>query len=376
MFRRIGSLITKELIQLRRDVLFLLLITLGPVSELTAVAYATGAEIKNLPIAIYDYDHSEQSRALIRSVANIETFAVVTASNSMDGVIESLDRSQVYGVLIIPPNFEDDLNDPTTRPQVQVLLNGAESQAAERAKAVLEGAIARYGTDLVMDATGLDGSEFANMEPSARVWYNEELREANYTIPSELGFMLYVVALWVAAVGIARERELGTLEQLMVTPIKRFELLIGKMAPAVLIAYVNFLLMLAMAIFIFKVPMRGSLPLLLILAMVYILVELQRGLLISVLVKTQQQGLLAVFTMAFVDMTFAGYAVPVESMPQILQTVANIFPIRHWMIIMRGIMLKGVGLEVFWPRLLAILGLGLVLMLIALTLFQQALSGD
>ncbi|HEC23749.1 MAG TPA: ABC transporter permease [Chloroflexi bacterium] len=372
MFQRIGSLIVKEFIQLRRDLLFVILILLGPASELTAVAYATGTEIRNLPTAIYDYDRSPESRELAQMIANVETFNVIDGGTDLHDATEMLDRGEVYMVIVIPPRFSDGLHAPTTRPQVQVILNGAESAAAGKALEAIEGTINRYSTDIVLELSAFPSLE--SLEPSARVWFNEELRQANYTIPSELGFMLYVVALWVAALGFSRERELGTLEQLLVSPLSRFELIMGKSIPAVIIGYFNFLLMLAMTVFLFKVPMRGSLPLLLVLAFFYILVELQRGLLISLLSETQQQALLTVFMLAFVDMTFSGYAVPVESMPLIFQKIAFIFPIRHWMIIMRGIMLKGVGLEVFWPHVVVIGVLGIVLTGVTLLAFRRALG--
>jgi ABC-2 type transport system permease protein len=372
MFRRIGSLIVKEFIQLRRDLFFVLLLLLGVPSEMAAIAFATGAEVTNLPTAVCDHDRSPESRHLVRSLANVETFNLIEGCSSADELTALLDRGQVYVGVIIPPQFGADLRGGTNRPQVQVILNGAESVAAEKALGSIDGAVARYLDDYALQ-TG-SAIPTGSIQPSARVWYNEELRRANYAIPSELGFILYVIAVWVAALGIARERELGTLEQLLVTPIKKAELVIGKSVPAVTVGYITFLIMLAMVVFIFKVPMRGSLPLLLILAFFYILVELQRGLLISVVTKTQQQGLLAVFLMAFVDMTFSGYAVPVESMPPILQHVSYLFPIRHWMIIMRGIMLKGVGLEVFWPHVLIIGGLGVGLTALTLLTLRRALG--
>jgi ABC-2 type transport system permease protein len=237
-----------------------------------------------------------------------------------------------------------------------------------------EGLVASYGAELTVGQGGMSDGQSAAMTPSARVWFNESLSEAFYTLPSELGFMLYMVALMVAALGIARERELGTLEQLLVMPLTRLELMLGKAVPAVLIAYLNFLLMLAGTVYIFGVPMRGSLALLLTLAFIYILAELGRGLLISVLSRTQLQALLIVFMMAMVDMVFSGYAVPVESMPRFFRLAANVFPIHHWMIIMRGIMLKGTGLGVFWPHMLAILVLGVLITLGALAGFRAALD--
>jgi ABC-2 type transport system permease protein len=373
MWHRIGALVAKELIQLSRDIFFVLLVTLGCISEMSAIAYATSREIVDLPLAVCDYDRSPESRALIDSVSNTETFRLSAYLTDQGALDDLFDRNAVYAALVIPPDFGADLLAETTRPQLQVILNGAESTAAEKAMETLEGVLSAYSLDLIPTFLTSVG-DINRLQPSLRVWYNEDLREANYTIPSELGFILYVIALWVAALTISKERELGTMEQLMVTPIQKLELVIGKAIPAVLVSYVNFMVMLAIVVFVFKVPMRGSLPLLLGLALFYILVELQRGLLISALSRTQQQGLLIVFLMAFLDMTFAGYAVPVESMPRIFQILSNIFPIRHWMIIMRGIMLKDVGLEVFWPHVAAIGALGLVLLVATLLVFRKVLN--
>ncbi len=369
MFRRIFSMLVKEFIQLRRDWIFVLVILLGPASELSAIAYATGVDIKNLPLGVCDHDRSALSRDLIQTLANVETFELVDADVQPDDIKWLLDKGDVYAMVVIPPGFEANVLNATTRPPVQVLLNGTESRAAQTAMQSIDGVLAKFSVDLILQDASVE-----NLEPSARVWYNEELSEANYTIPSELGFMLYIVAVMIASIGFARERELGTMEQLLVMPITKFEMIIGKSIPAVLISYLNFLLMLAMTVFLFGVPMRGSLLLLLGLAFFYILVELQRGLLISLMSQTQQQGLLIVFLICFVDMTFSGYAVPVESMPKVFQIVSYFFPIRHWMIIMRGIMLKGVGLEVFWPHVVAIVILGIGLTGISLLSFRRALS--
>jgi ABC-2 type transport system permease protein len=160
---------------------------------------------------------------------------------------------------------------------------------------------------------------------------------------------------------IARERELGTLEQLMVTPIRTVELVIGKSVIAIALGYTEFLLMLGLVVWGFGVPMRGSLPLLMGIAFFYILVELGWGLTISAIARTQMQALLFAFSVVMVMVVFCGYAFPVETMPPLMQTVANIFPLKHWMVIFRGILLKGAGIDVFWRELLAIAGLGIAI---------------
>ena len=177
-------------------------------------------------------------------------------------------------------------------------------------------------------------------------------------IPSELGFIAAAISAMVASMVIARERELGTLEQLIVTPVSASQLVIGKSVMAVSLGYTLFLLMLGMVVWLFDVPMRGSLPLLMVLAFFYILVELGWGLMISAVARTQMQALLTCFLVVMIMVIFSGYAFPVDTMPPFMQSIANIFPLKHWLIIFRGILLKGAGVDVFWRELLSILVLG------------------
>jgi len=193
---------------------------------------------------------------------------------------------------------------------------------------------------------------------SLRVWFNEEMKESNYMIPSELGFIAAAITAMVASMAIARERELGTLEQLMVTPLRSLELVIGKSVMAVALGYTEFLLMLGMVVWLFDVPMRGSLPLLMVLAFFYMLVELGWGLMISAVARTQMQALLIAFAVIMVMIIFSGYAFPVDTMPRFMQIIANFFPLKHWLVVFRSILLKGAGVSVFWRELLAIAGLG------------------
>jgi ABC-2 type transport system permease protein len=192
------------------------------------------------------------------------------------------------------------------------------------------------------------------------VRFNEELKKSIYTVPSELGLILFAIGLMLASLGIARERELGTLEQLAVTPIRRFELIVAKAIPAVVLSYFSFILMLLVAMHAFGVPMRGSWLLLLGSATIFLFVELSIGLMISALSSNQLQALLAAFMWVMVEFLFSGYGVPVENMPLILQKIAHIFPIYHYMIIFRAILLKGVGFAVIWPQILAGLAIGAV----------------
>lgn len=376
MFRRIWHLVTKELIHLRRDILLVSFLVLGPVSELAFIAWATSAPIEHLPTAIVDQDRTESSRALVVALENSGTFDTEYYPGSESELSALLDAGSVSAGVLIPDGFAEGLSMPSSDPpQVQVILDGSDPAAARTAEMSAQGVIESYAQERVLRTWGhVAGQTGEVIRTDVRVWFNEELSAANYTVPSEMGFMLSMVALMVAAISIARERELGTFEQLMVTPIRSWELIVGKAIPAVLISYFDFLLMLGITVFIFGVPMKGSLPLLLVLALLYIFVELGWGLLISGFCRTQLQALLLVMVVAMVGMVFSGYAFPVDTMPPVMQMLANLVPIKHWLLIMRDIMLKGAGITVFWKELVALAVLGLIINGVTLTVLRKRLD--
>lgn len=363
MLTRIANLVWKELTQLWRDRILAPVVILGPVLELIAVAYTTSAGIEHLPTAVVDLDRSAESRALITAMANTGTFDLRFFPASPQELPPLVDRGRVMVGVLIPAGFAADLANPLADPpQVQVIVDGSEPAAAQTAMGAIEGVVATFGERIALQPVAFGGSANVPIDPRVRVRFNEELREANYVIPSELGFMLAAVAMWVASLGIARERELGTLEQLMVTPLRPIELVIGKAIPAVVLGYTVFLLMLAVALIGFHVPMRGSWPLLLGLALFYIFVELGWGIMASAIAETQLQALLLVFVFVMVETVFSGYAFPVEHMPRALQLLSNLFPIKHWLIVFRSILLKGAGPSAYWQELvaLALLGTGIM----------------
>jgi len=376
MFRRVWHLVTKELIHLRRDILLVSFIVLGPVSELALIAWSTSADIEHLPTAIVDQDRTEASRALVLALENSETFDANYYPANERELRALIDAGTVVCGVLIPSGFGEGLAVPGSQaPQVQVILDGSDPAAARAAEMSALGVISSFGQERALQAWGnIAGGMGEVIRTDVRVWFNEELSQANYTVPSEMGFMLEMVALMVAAISIARERELGTFEQLMVTPVRTWELIIGKAIPAVVISYIDFLLMLGITIFIFGVPMKGSLALLLVLALFYIFVELGWGLLISGFSRTQLQALLLVMVVAMVGMVFSGYAFPVDTMPPLMQMVANLVPIKHWLLIMRDIMLKGAGINTFWRELVALAILGVVINAVTLTILRKRLD--
>jgi ABC-2 type transport system permease protein len=375
MLTRIWTLAIKELIQLWRDKLILLFVLLGPVSELALVAWATSGDIEHLPTAIVDRDRTEASRALVQALENTETFDADYYPLDERVARDLVDRGTALVAVLIPPGFQEQLLALGNQAQVQVILDGAEPSAARVAEVSAQGAVAAYSQQIALDRFGPVADQWGEViSVDMRVWFNEELKTSNYEVPSELGFMLAGVALMLASLGIARERELGTLEQLMVTPLRSTELIFGKALPVLVLSYINFLVMLCLVVFVFKVPMRGSWSLLLIIAFFYLLIEMVWGLMISAVSKSQVQALLLAFTLMMVEVVFSGYAFPVENMPWLLQRLANFVPIKHWLLILRNILLKGAGLDIFWKELLSLAALGLVINVVTIFFLRRRLE--
>jgi ABC-2 type transport system permease protein len=375
MLTRIWTLTIKELLQLWRDKLILLFVLLGPVSELALVAWATSGDIEHLPTAIVDRDRTEASRALVRALENTDTFDADYYPLDEEEARALVDSGTALVAVLIPPGFEEHLLVLNNPAQVQIILDGAEPSAARVAEMSAQGAVAAHAQQLALERFGPAVDQWGEViSVDTRVWFNEELKTSHYEVPSELGFMLVGVALMLASLGIARERELGTLEQLMVTPLRSTELIFGKALPVLILSYLNFLVMLGLVVFVFKVPMRGSWSLLLIIAFFYLLIEMVWGLMISAVSRTQVQALLLAFMLMMVEVVFSGYAFPVENMPWLLQRIANFVPIKHWLLILRDILLKGAGVDIFWKQLLSLAALGLVINIFTIFFLRRRLE--
>ena len=360
MVQRIWNIALKEFTQLFRDRLLAPLILLGPLAELLMIAWSSSQGINHLPTAVLDLDNSSASRGLIVAMENTETFDPYFVDN-LDQVTADIEYGRALAAWVIPHGFEAQLLAAGSEGSpVQLVVDGSDVMSAQTAVSTAGGLVVSYGQNIAFQPVTVASGQ-APLDMSLRIWFNEEMKESNYMIPSELGFIAAAITAMLASMVIAKERELGTLEQLMVTPIRSSELVIGKSIMAVSLGYVLFLLMLAMVVYIFKVPMRGSLSLLMILSFVYMLVELGWGLMISAYAKTQMQALLITFAVIMVMIIFSGYAFPVDTMPPFMQLISNIFPLKHWLIIFRGILLKGAGIQDFWPEMLAILILGVLI---------------
>lgn len=374
MVKRIWNIVLKEFIHLRGDWWLPALMVIGGASELLLVAWATSRPINNLPLMVLDYDRSPASSEFVTALENTGTFRPAQQVTDMATIDTALTRGDISAAIVIPPDFGKQEASQTGTPVILALLNGAESAPASASSQAIEGVGQELNQQIAVRRLGLSSDEFAGFDPSLQVWFNETLSEAFYTTPAEMGLMIEFTVLLFAALAFSRERELGTLEQLLVMPFSSLEIILGKSIPVIVVGFLDFLMMLGMVHFAFGVPVRGSLPLLLLLAFGYLLVELGKGLVISVISRTQHQAFLLVLLVGMTDFMFTGYAAPVEGMPLVVQWFANLVPAYHWLAILRGILLKGVGLDILWPHALALAVLGLVIGTFSLRFVRRALD--
>jgi len=357
MFDRILNLVRKEILQISRDRVLLAFIVLAPVLQLSLLAQATSQGVRKRPMAVVDADRTSYSRQLIDALENTETLSVCCSPSDVFDVEPAVKRGQAELAVIIPPGFTDQLLAADDTAQVELIVDGSNNIVAINVLGAAQGAIARFARDVF--GGYLAPADTAPIELRTSIRYNPELNARYYTMPAQVGFIVYQVTLAVAAVSLAREREVGTLEQLIIAPLSRPEIILGKAIAPMLVASVVFGLLLGVATLIFEVPIRGSFMLLALLTLLFIMAETAWGLMISTVARTQQQAVLFVFVQAMLDMTFSGYLVPVDNLPWLLRAISNVVPMRHYLVVIRSIMLKGATARMLWPQIVALAGLGL-----------------
>lgn len=374
MWHRIRALARKEFLHWRRDRLLTPFIFFGPLLLLVLVAGAVSTETDHLPMAVLDRDGSRLSRRLVEGFRNAQTLDPRYTVEREEDLAALLDAGKVYVAMVIPQGFQRDLLAGREPVPVQFLVDGTNSIISLRFLSTISGVVVQLQRDLWAENGIVSGVLAPRIEVRRHVHWNENLDIGYRAIPAQLGLIVYIVTMLVSALGIARERELGTLEQLMIAPLTRLELYVGKAIPAVVIGLVDFLAMLALVRYHYGIPLRGGLGALVGVTFLFILVELGMGMAISAISHSQQQALLFVFLVGISDMAFSGYLVAVENMPPVLGFLSNFFPLRHYLSLVRDIMIKGAPLPVLAGRIGILLGLGLAILLGALRTLRQRLD--
>jgi len=373
--RKIGHIIRKELLQLRRDPRMFPILFISPIIQLFLLGYAANLDIKNIPAVFCDLDRTATSRDFISRFPHSGYFTLKAVVNRMNEVDNYIDKGKASLAVIIPRGLGRRL--AGQKPvRLQVIIDGAESQSAIIALNYATMIAAKYSQQILLERLSriFPREGIVRVNPEVRVWYNPELRSRNFMIPGVLGLLLMVVTTMLTSLGIIKEKESGTMEQLIVTPIKPYELILGKLLPFFLIGLIDIVLVLLVATFWFRVPIKGDPLLLFGLSCIYMLTTLGMGLLISTISKNQQQAMLTSTFFMTPTMILSGFIFPIENMPRVIQYITYLVPLRYYLVIIRGLFLKGVGLADLLPETVTLLGIGLGILGLSVLRFRKKLE--
>jgi ABC-2 type transport system permease protein len=355
--QRLRFLVWKEFLELRLNPRLFGVVVVAPIIQLTLLGYAATTDIKDVPLVVADGDRSARSRELVSRFEGSTNFNLVATVTTVAEIEPYLERGIAWLALSVPAGYGAALEQhaPAT---IQVVADGSDANSTTVALGHATSLIAGYAQELVA-ASQPASAAAPPIEARIRVWYNPRLESRFFMIPGVLALVLLVVTANLAAMAVVREKELGTLEQLNVTPLRRSELIVGKLLPYGLIAMVDVLLVVAVAVGWFQIPLRGSLLLLLSMSLVYVLSTLALGLFISTISDTQQQAMMTSTFFFLTPMIYlSGFIFPIENMPAIIQKATYLIPLRYYLVIVRGIFLKGIGLDLLWPQAVALAAWG------------------
>ena len=369
--QRIRTLMRKEFLELRQSPRLLGLLIVAPVLQLFMLGYAATTDVVDVPILIVDGDRTARSRQLIERFSASPHFRVVGEELDPRAVDEHLAQGRAWLAVIVPRGFERAIErggGPDAA--VQILADGTDATSSGVALASAGGIITAFGGTVAVE----HGDRASLVEGRVRVWFNPELESRDFMVPGVLALLLLVITANLSSMAIVRERELGTLEQLYVTPLGRWELIVGKLLPYAMLGFLDAILVTAVAIFWFEVPFRGGVGMLLVGVCAYLLCTLGLGLFVSTISSTQQQAMMTATFFFLVPMIYlSGFIFPIENMPVFIQWVTTLIPLRYFLVVVRGVFLKGVGWEVLWPQVAALTAWGLsVSVLAALRSRRQA----
>jgi len=373
MFERIRQMRVKEFIQVLRDPRMRAVVFVLPCIQMLVIGYAVTTDVKHVPTAVYDLDNTPASRELTARFLGSGYFDLVERVDNPARAQYLVDRGQAVLVLAFQPGFSDDLLGGRTA-ELQLILDGTDSNTA----AVVLGYANRIATAysqqiLVRRFERLAGVVLqpGRVDLQTRAWFNENLESRNFYVPGTIVILVTLVTLLLTSMAVVREKEIGTIEQIMVTPITPLEFILGKTVPFAAIALMDVGLVTAVGVGWFQVPVRGSLLLLLGTTCVYLLTALGVGLLISTISHTQQQAMMSTFFFFFPAMMLSGFVFPIANMPPLVQWLTYANPMAYFLVIVRAIFLKGVGLEVIWPQVAALALMGVAILWFVSTRFQK-----
>lgn len=381
--RRIRWLIRKEFIQIVRNRQNFIMLLIAPVIQLVIFGSASRLDVQNVSTVIVDLDRSPLSREIAEAFSRSGYFKIVAQLNSYDSVDSLLERNQASTAILIPPDFEQRIQG-RRKAEVGILVDGVDTVTAGTVSGYAQAILLRFSNDIMASRiNSMQGLLYDSTSPrlivpeftgASRSWFNPNLNSKDFFVPGVLVLILLALSIVLTSAVIVREREIGTIEQLMVAPISRLELILGKTIPCFLIEIVTLLIVTPLALLIYDIPLRGSLWFFFGAFLLFLITASAIGMTISAFCSTQQQAVLTSFMFLQPSILLSGYAFPIENMPWVIQYVTYLNPVRYFITIVRGVFLKGTGWDVLWPQLLPIFAMAVVYIACASALFKRRID--
>jgi len=376
MLERIRHMLIKEFIQVLRDPRMRGVIFLAPIFQLLILSYAITTDIRNISLAVFDQDRTVASRQLVERFSGSGYFVVERQLTGESEIREMLDGSRVQIVLRIGQGYGGDLG--AGRPAtIQVILDGTDSNTASVILQYAGRVIADHSRQIQLEAVRRQAGSVVpagHIDLRPRAWFNPNLESRIYYVPGFIAIIVTLVTLMLTSMAVVREKEIGTMEQLLVSPITPWEFILGKSVPFAIIAFADVVLATTVGVLWFDVPVRGSLLLLFLATGIYLLSALGIGLLISTISRTQQQAMMTTFFFFMPAIMLSGFMFPIANMPEIIQWITYANPLRYFLVIIRELFLKGIGLNVLWPQLLSLLVIGVTTLGFATRRFKKTMA--
>jgi len=376
IFSRIRRVFVKELIQTLRDKRMRMTLIIPPMFQLIIFGYAANLDVKHIRTAVRDLDQSVDSRDLISRFRQSKYFDILFYPQRQQDTERLILNGDVVLSLEIPPDFSRKLKKGDTA-TVQILVDGTESNAAMIALGYVSKILGDYSSSVMihrLNREGRIGFEEAGVELEHRIWFNPNLESRLFYVPGVIASIAFLIPVILTAMAIVREKEIGTLEQIMVTPIRSWELMVGKTLPFALIGLLDVVMIALIGVFWFEIPLRGNPLVLFCGAVLFLLSSVAIGLFISTISSTQQQAEISAFFFTMPAFILSGFAFPIDNMPEWIQPLTYAIPLRYFLVIIRGVFLKGIGLEILWPQMAALAGLGGAMILLSSLRFRKRLK--
>ncbi|MDP4115822.1 MAG: ABC transporter permease [Bacteroidota bacterium] len=377
MLNIIKHIILKEFLQLKRDPALFRMALLAPILQLIILGYAATMDVDNVKTIIYDQDKTETSREFIKKFYSSSYFEIVKYTNNYDDINSYIDGGKALVAITIPNDFEKNINRRTPA-TIQAIFDGSEANKSSIAAGYVSGIAQSFAKDILVKNMNMMGAKLTpvgSISAETRIWYNPDLKTRNFMLPSILGLVLMVITSILMSMAVVKEREIGTLEQLIVTPIKPYQLIIGKLVPFIMLGFVDVLLVQGVMIFWFGIAIRGSFLFLLFASFLFVLSTLGIGLFISTISKTQQQAMLvAQFAVMMPMIYLSGFSFPIENMPKIIQYITYGIPLRYYITILRDVILKGSSFTELIPETVALFFMGTSILLFSALRFKKRLE--